>query len=111
MSRDTILEYLGLDEATEAQRLELEEQIYDDIFKTAVPYSSPETQPTATKAPKDDPEEEAPPAPARRTPNGTAESPTVSGRRGGRPTGGGNSTRSPTSTATPKTRNGNKSTS
>jgi hypothetical protein len=114
MSRDTILEYLGLDEATEAQRLELEEQIYDDIFKTAVPYSSPETQPNTGVggAPKAAPEEEEPPAaPARRTPNGTAESPSVSGRRGGRPAGGGNSSRSPASTAAPKTRNGNKSTS
>lgn len=116
MSRDTILEHLGLDEATEAQRMELEDKIYDDIFKTAVPYSSPATQPNsgvggAPTGQQQEPDAEEPAAPARHTPNGTLEAPSVSGRRGGRPTGGGTSSRSPASTAKPRTPNGNKSTS
>jgi hypothetical protein len=39
ISRETILEYFGLDESTEAQRMEMEAEFYDDIFKTEIPYS------------------------------------------------------------------------
>jgi hypothetical protein len=39
ISRETILEFFGLDESTEAQRMELEAELYDDIFKTEIPYS------------------------------------------------------------------------
>lgn len=39
ISRETILEFFGLDEATEAQRMEMEDEFYDDIFKTEIPYS------------------------------------------------------------------------
>jgi hypothetical protein len=42
ISRDTILEHFGLDQATEAQRMEMEEEFYDDIFKTFTPFDSPE---------------------------------------------------------------------
>jgi hypothetical protein len=94
VSRDTILEHLGLDEATEAQRMELEEELYDDIFKTMIPFSAPGAGGAA-------------PTP---TPNGTPESPKVSGDRGGRPKGGGTSPASPAATAKPKTRTGNPST-
>lgn len=101
ISRDTILEHLGLDEATEAQRLEYEAEFYDDIFKTQIPFASP----AAGGAPQD-----AQPADGDQTPNGTPQAPAVSGGRGGRPRGGGSSTQSPASTAKPKTRNGNPST-
>ncbi len=99
ISRDTILEYMGLDQATEAQRLELEDKIYDDIFKTEIPFNG---QPGAAGP-------NAPKAPAK-TPNGTAEAPGVSGARGGRPAGGGTSKTSPAAVAKPKTANGNPST-
>lgn len=103
ISRDTILEYLGLDEATEAQRVEYEDEFYDDIFQTVVPFAAP----AAGGAPKgSEPEGDT----SSGTPNGTPEAPAVSGRRGGRPKGGGNSTQSPQSTAKPKTGNGNPST-
>jgi hypothetical protein len=106
ISRDTILEYLGLDQATEAQRLELEEQIYDDIFKTQVPFSAQPGQPTSGAPATDDGTGQQAPG----TPNGTPEAPQNSGRRGGRPLGGGNSRTSPAKTAKPKTSNGNPST-
>jgi hypothetical protein len=41
ISRDTILEQFGLDQATEAMRMEHEEEFYDDIFKTQIPFASP----------------------------------------------------------------------
>lgn len=97
LSRDTILEYLGFDQATEAQRMELEEKIYDDIFQTQVPFAAP----GAGGAPR---------APGAKTPNGTPEAPSNSGARGGRPAGGGTSKNSPAKTAKPKTANGNPST-
>lgn len=40
ISRETILEFFGLDEATEAMRMELEELYYDDIFQTEIPYAA-----------------------------------------------------------------------
>ncbi len=41
ISRQTALEYAGLDEAVEANRRIVEAQMYDDIFETAVPFNSP----------------------------------------------------------------------
>lgn len=42
ISRETWLEELGFDQATEAQRREIEDERYDDVFKPiAVPFSSP----------------------------------------------------------------------
>lgn len=67
ISRETILEHFGLDQKTESQRREIEEDLYDDIFKTSVPFDSPEH-----------------------------EAPAQSGARGGRPTGGGSPTNNAT---------------
>jgi hypothetical protein len=105
MSRDTILEYLGLDEATEAQRLEVEEKIYDDVFKTQIPFAAPGAGGAGGNAPP-----AGATAQPKATPNGTPEAPAVSGTRGGRPAGGGQSTQSPAATAKPKTGNANPST-
>ena len=112
VSRETILEYLGLDQATEAQRMELEDEIYDDIFKTAIPFAAPGSQPNLPDQQGDgsDGKDGTGEADSTSTPNGTPESPTVSGRRGGRPKGGGEPSKSPAATAKPKTRNGNSST-
>ncbi len=117
ISRDTILEYMGLDQATEAQRLELEEKLYDEIFQTQIPFAAPGAggAPGGSGAPAK--KTTATPAPAKTTPtkttgtpNKTAESPAVSGRRGGRPTGGGSTAQSPQKQAKPRTENGNPST-
>jgi hypothetical protein len=117
ISRETILEYFGLDEAVEAMRMQTEEEFFDDIFRTHVPFSAP--APTAGTAPADgtSPDTAAPspdatgnnraaPAP---TPNGTPEAPGVSGARGGRPVGGGDRPQSPAAVR-PRTRKGNPST-
>lgn len=93
ISRETILEYFGLDEATEAQRVEMEADVYDDIFKTQIPFAAQGVN-NGGAAPGD-------------TPNGTPEAPGVSGARGGRPVGGGESKKSPAAQAKPKTSNGN----
>ena len=111
ISRETILEYFGLDEAVEAQRLEMEAVEFDDIFKTAIPYAAQGVNPV-DQAPADAPEAPAKPASDRpatapATPNGTPESPKVSGARGGRPVGGGTSPKSPAAMAKPKTSSGN----
>lgn len=82
ISRETILEYFGLDQEAEAQRRVMEEEQYDDIFKTIVPFASPDAQP------------------------GT---PDQTGRQGGRPAGGGESSRDPKK-ATNRTSQGNTST-
>ena len=103
LSRDTILEFMGLDQATEAQRLELEDEIYDEIFKTQIPFASPDAVATPGDT-KDAPDGDE------QTPNGTAEAPAVSGRRGGRPVGGGTRKQSPAAMAKPKTNTGNPST-
>lgn len=135
ISRETILEYFGLDESVEAMRMEMEAEMYDDIFKTEIPYaagapsdavdpaldkgaSPPVITPPVTK---DGPNRNAGtgsmPASGqpstglqKKGPNGTAESPKVSGARGGRPVGGGKSTASPASIAKPRTRTGAPST-
>ncbi len=145
ISRETILEFFGLDEATEAQRMEMEAEFFDDIFKTEIPYTagSPAegTDPTLDKkdapqavtvgpdgtlkvgaAPAKAPAKKAAPgaaktapsnttaapnapkkAPAKATPNGTPESPKVSGARGGRPAAGTLPKKSPGVPKTPKT--------
>lgn len=98
VSRDTILEYVGLDQSTEAQRMELEDEIYDEIFKTRIPFAAPGAGgPAGT-------------GDSGRTPNATPEAPTVSGGRGGRPRGGGQSNQSPQAQSKPRTRTGNPST-
>lgn len=100
ISRETILEYFGLDQATEAQRMEMEEEMFDEIFKTAIPYAA---QGVNAPPPDDaEPDKEAP-----TTPTGTPEPPAASGARGGRPVGGGESKKSPAATAKPKTVRGN----
>lgn len=45
ISRESILEYFGFDQSVEAQRRELEEEQYDEIFKTTTPFDSPENSP------------------------------------------------------------------
>lgn len=86
ISRETILEYFGFDQATEAQRREYEEASgLDDIFQTQVPFSSP----------------------GQGGPNGGPVASQVSGAQGGRPTGGGQSKQSPQGQGKPKTSSGN----
>lgn len=149
ISRKTILEFYGLNEAAEALRMQMEAEYFDDIFKTEIPYTkgSPKeapdpslyktaeqdsvvippgttmTPPAGTAAPsvvkpapamkkalpKDAPNKDPNSQPAsgqptgktaiKKTPNGTAESPKVSGARGGRPVGGGKTPLNPTKIA------------
>lgn len=67
ISRETILEQFGLDQATEAMRMEHEEEIYDDVFKTQIPFA----------------------APGMGGGNQNFGDPTANGKQGGRPLGGG----------------------
>jgi hypothetical protein len=83
ISRETMLEMFGLDQATEAMRLEIEEKEYDDTFRTMVPFSSPQL--------------------------GGGAPPGVTGPQGGRPVGGGQPSRN-TAKPKPKTPAGNTST-
>lgn len=79
ISRESTLDYFGFDQATEAQRREMEEERFDDIFQTQVPFSAG-----------------GPGGPSgQEGPNGAGEDPSVSGARGGRPQGGGQSAQSP----------------
>ncbi|HEY5051209.1 MAG TPA: hypothetical protein VII50_09940 [Acidothermaceae bacterium] len=118
LSRDSTLEYFGFDQAVEAQRRESEEQDgYDAIFKSQVPFGSPNagmaagagTAPGAVK-PAPSGSDAAGLAnqttgavgkgatPAKRAatagPNGAGRTPASSGRSGGRPIGGGTTTKS-----------------
>lgn len=77
ISRETALEYFGFDQAAEAMRRALEEKVYDDIFQTAVPFSSPAQGGQGGAAP-------------------AAQGP--AGAQGGRPTGGGKTSANPTKT-------------
>ena len=130
ISRETILEYFGLDEATEAQRMEMEAEFYDDIFKTEIPFSggspaagvdsslngkdapvlvtvAPDSKPAKKGAATTTPAPGAGSTPAKNLgPNGTAQAPSVSGARGGRPIGGGVSKKSPAAIAKPRTGSG-----
>ena len=86
ISRETILEQFGLDQATEAMRMEHEEEIYDEIFKTQIPFAGPMGG--------------GPPG------QGDTGDPTANGRQGGRPQGGGQPSKDSTK-ARPKTADGN----
>jgi hypothetical protein len=90
LSRESTLEYFQFDQLTEAMRRENEKESgLDDTFETRVPFSSPDqggAPDDGTSADNQDP----------------AESPQVSGGRGGRPAGGGRSKQSV------KGRNGNR---
>ena len=67
ISRETILEQFGLDQSTEALRMEHEEEVYDDIFKTQIPFAAPGIGQTTTDT----------------------GDPKANGAQGGRPVGGG----------------------
>lgn len=94
LSRESTLEYFGFDQNVEALRREIEEEQFDEIFKTMVPFSAAgpngdgQQQPDAQKP----------------------ESPQVSGARGGRPKGGGDSPQSPQGRSGKRSANGNPST-
>lgn len=86
LSRESTLEYFGFDQATEALRREFEEEVFDDIFKTQVPFSA--AGPGAEG-------------------QGEGESSQVSGARGGRPKGGGDSPDSVDGQIKPRSGKGN----
>lgn len=79
-SRDTILEFMGLDESVEAQRLTVEEQLYDKIFKTVSAVTGAPQTPGSGGSGSGDGQAD--------TTTSTPEAPSNSGRRGGRPLGG-----------------------
>lgn len=85
LSRESTLEYFGFDQATEALRREYEEETFDDIFQTIVPFSSPGLGAEGQGG----------------------ESPQVSGARGGRPKGGGESKQSVDGQVKPRSGSGN----
>lgn len=97
LSRDSTLEYFGFDQAIEAQRREDEEDLYDDIFHTQVPFNSP--NPTLSGGSGAAPGGGAP-----------AVTPAASGRKGGRPKGGGKSPASVAGSVKPRTPSGAPST-
>lgn len=72
ISRETLLEYFGFDQAIEAMRMAFEEKHYDDIFKTVVPFSSTGGAPPAAQG--------------------------GAGAGGGRPAGGGTPSKNPQKT-------------
>lgn len=83
ISRETILEYFGFDQAVEAQRREFEEESgLDDVFGTQVPFDGQGGQPVQNAG-------GTPPPP-----------PQVTGAQGGRPTGGGSPTKDTTKART-----------
>jgi hypothetical protein len=139
ISRETILEYFGLDESTEAVRVQMEKDSgLDDIFGSLIAFSGAQpgqpsdpavatpTQKTVEPAPAK--KTTAPPAkktapaakktaapakkatPAKKAPAKRPESPRSAGQRGGRPVGGGRSPQSPQGQVKPRTRRGNPST-
>jgi len=92
LSRESTLEYFGFDQAVEAQRREFEDESgLDDIFQTRVPFSAAGPGGAADG-------------------QGAAEAPQVSGARGGRPKGGGNSPKSPQGQVKPHSPKSNPST-
>ena len=91
ISRETILEEFGLDQATEALRMEHEEEVFDEIFKTQIPFAAPGMG-------------GAPGGPGVNTGD-----PAANGRQGGRPQGGGQPAKNATK-AKPKGAGGNTST-
>lgn len=86
ISRETILEQFGLDQATEAMRMEHEEEFYDDVFKTQIPFAAAGINPGQ--------------------PTGDTGDPKANGAQGGRPQGGGQPSGDATK-ARPKTADGN----
>jgi hypothetical protein len=85
LSRETTLEYFNFDQSVEAMRREFEDESgYDDIFETFVPFSA--------------------------QPGSQGEPAQVSGARGGRPTGGGESKKSPQAQNRKRTSKGQPST-
>lgn len=86
LSRESTLEYFGFDQSVEAQRREYEEESgLDDTFGTIVPFSAQGAE-------------------------GQGEPSQVSGGRGGRPKGGGESPKSVQGQSKPRTAKGNPST-
>lgn len=89
ISRESVLEYFGFDQAVEALRREFEDESgLDDIFDTIVPFSSPEQG----------------------GPGGGSGTPAQSGARGGRPAGGGTTPNSPKKKTAKKAASGRPST-
>ena len=89
ISRETILELVGLDQETEAMRREIESDLYDEVFGTlALPGQGEDGQPVDPNAPP----AKTPPA-------------QVTGATGGRPPGGGKPPANPAK-ITPKTPSG-----
>jgi hypothetical protein len=81
ISRNSTLETFGLDQDVERMWREIEEeQGYDDVFKTAVPFNSPDNEGAGGAGGAEGQDGEAP---------------QVSGARGGRPKGGGEPKQSP----------------
>lgn len=80
LSRESWLETIGFDQEVEAQRRANEEERFDPIFQTAVPFDSPANNPQAT------------------------------GATGGRPAGGGSSAQSPASKVKKRAASGQPST-
>jgi hypothetical protein len=76
LSRESFLETLGFDQDVEAQRMKREADLYDDIFQTQVPFSADGGD--GNQGAGDKPSEPS----------------QVSGARGGRPAGGGQSPQS-----------------
>jgi len=90
ISRETILEYFGLDQEVEAQRREYEEDSgLDAIFQTSIPFNSPGNLPPGGQPPP---------------------SSQMNGAQGGRPPGGGTTPQSPAKQNKPKSAAGNPTT-
>jgi hypothetical protein len=70
ISRESVLEFFNFDQAVEAMRMEFEQDTYDDIFQSQVPFSSPNGTPPAAQG--------------------------GAGGQGGRPEGGGEPSKNPT---------------
>ena len=92
ISRETILEQFGMDQATEAMRREMEAEEYDEIFGTLAMPGQTDGMGDPNDQQQDDP-------------NGQGTSPQVNGGKGGRPVGGGKPTANPGKVA-PKTPSG-----
>lgn len=72
ISRETILEYFGLDQGTEAQRRQMEDEFYDDVFQTIVPHGSPDAQPNGGRPVGGGDSPDNPAKATNRTPSGNA---------------------------------------
>lgn len=100
ISRETILEFVGLDQATEALRREIEADRYDEVFGTlAMPGQGPDGNTDPSQQDQMDQMDMM-------GPNGAGQSDQNNGAKGGRPLGGGKPSNNPAKVA-PKTPNGN----